>query len=162
MSHDEDIDARLSRLAAATEQVGPRFDFSNRVMQRIGQEQLGTLYALGKPARRFVPLGMLAAAMAMLETVVAKITEGELTVRVPSAPATADPIAMLVVDPDAPAVPTLTALVLPVVVAPLAMFAVEAPVDVPKLFVPALKVWAAEKVCARPSAASVALAFGSV
>ena len=66
MSHDEDIDARLSRLAAATEQVGPRFDFSNRVMQRIGQEQLGTLFALNKPARRFLPLGMLAAAMAMV------------------------------------------------------------------------------------------------
>ncbi len=66
MSHDEDIDARLSRLAAATEQVGPRFDFSKRVMQRIGQEPIGTWHALGKPARRFVPLGMLAAAMAMV------------------------------------------------------------------------------------------------
>jgi hypothetical protein len=66
MSHDEDIDARLSRLAAATEQVGPRFDFSKRVMQRIGHEKLGTLYALNKPARLFVPLGMLAAAMAMV------------------------------------------------------------------------------------------------
>ncbi len=66
MSHDQDIDARLSRLAASTEQVGPRAGFSNRVMQRIGHEQLGTLYALGKPARRFVPLGMLAAAMAMV------------------------------------------------------------------------------------------------
>jgi hypothetical protein len=35
-------------------------------MQRIGQEQLGTLYALGVPARRLFPLGMLAAALALV------------------------------------------------------------------------------------------------
>jgi hypothetical protein len=66
MSHDEDIDARLSRLAAATTELRPRAGFSSRVMQRIGQEQLGTLYALNAPARRFLPLGMLAAALAMV------------------------------------------------------------------------------------------------
>ena len=66
MSHDEDIDTRLARLAAATADVGPRAGFSHRVMQRIGQEQLGTLYALGAPARRFFPLGMLAAALALV------------------------------------------------------------------------------------------------
>jgi hypothetical protein len=66
MSHDEDIDARLARLAAATAEVRPRADFSQRVMQRIGQQQIGTLYALGAPARRFFPLGMLAAALAMV------------------------------------------------------------------------------------------------
>ena len=66
MSHDEDIDTRLARLAAATADVRPRADFSQRVMQRIGQEQLGTLYALGAPARRFFPLGMLAAALALV------------------------------------------------------------------------------------------------
>jgi hypothetical protein len=66
MSHDEDIDARLSRLAGTTENVGPRAGFSSRVMARIGEEQLGTLFALRAPARRFLPLGMLAAALAMV------------------------------------------------------------------------------------------------
>ncbi len=36
MSHEEDIDARLARLAGATASVRPRADFSPRVMQRIG------------------------------------------------------------------------------------------------------------------------------
>jgi hypothetical protein len=66
MSRDEDIDARLARLAAGTEELRPRAGFSGRVMQRIGQEQLGALYGLGAPARRFLPLGMLAAALAMV------------------------------------------------------------------------------------------------
>jgi hypothetical protein len=66
MSHDEEIDARLARLASGTEELRPRAGFSGRVMQRIGQEQLGTLYALNVPARRFLPLGMLAAALAMV------------------------------------------------------------------------------------------------
>jgi hypothetical protein len=66
MSHDDDIDARLARLAAATAEVKPRAGFSHRVMQRIGQEQLGAWYALGTPARRFFPLGMLAAALALV------------------------------------------------------------------------------------------------
>ncbi|RYZ10271.1 MAG: hypothetical protein EOO73_01460 [Myxococcales bacterium] len=65
MSHQENIDEKLARLAGATARVQPRADFSSRVMQRIGQEQLGTLYALRTPARRFLPLGMLAAAAAM-------------------------------------------------------------------------------------------------
>jgi len=66
MSHDEDIDARLARLTAATAGVRPRADFANRVMARIGQEQLGTLYALNTSARRAFPLGMLAAALALV------------------------------------------------------------------------------------------------
>jgi hypothetical protein len=67
MSHDEDLDARLARLAAATADVRPRAHFSARVMQRIGREPpLGAVYALGAPARRFFPLGMLAAALAMV------------------------------------------------------------------------------------------------
>lgn len=65
MSHEEDIDQKLARLAGATEGVQPRADFSRRVMQRIGEPQLGTLYALRTPARRFFPLGVLAAAMAL-------------------------------------------------------------------------------------------------
>jgi hypothetical protein len=71
MSHDEDIDARLARLTAATAEVRPRADFSHRVMARIGQEQLGTLYALNTSARRFFPLGMLAAALALVWAVTA-------------------------------------------------------------------------------------------
>jgi hypothetical protein len=66
MTDDEDIDARLARLASATDGVSARAGFSNRVMARIGQEQLGTLYALRAPARRFLPFGMLAAALAMM------------------------------------------------------------------------------------------------
>ncbi len=66
MTQDHDIDAKLSRLASATAGVEPRRDFSNRVMQRIGNEQLGTLYALRTPARHFLPLGMLVAALAMM------------------------------------------------------------------------------------------------
>jgi hypothetical protein len=65
MSHDQRIDDELARLGRATALVRPRADFSRRVMQRIGQEQLGTLYALGTPARRFFPLGVLAVAAAM-------------------------------------------------------------------------------------------------
>jgi|EndMetStandDraft_2_1072991.scaffolds.fasta_scaffold362994_2 hypothetical protein len=65
MSHEEDIDAKLLRLSNATAGIGPRADFSSRVRQRIGREQLGTLYALRAPARRFLPLGVLAAALAM-------------------------------------------------------------------------------------------------
>lgn len=66
MSHDEDIDARFERLTGATAKLQPRAGFSSRVMQHIGQERLGTVYALGAPARRFFPLGMLAAALAMV------------------------------------------------------------------------------------------------
>ena len=53
MSHDEDIDARLERLTAATANVGPRADFSSRVMARIGQERHSTLELLRVPGRRF-------------------------------------------------------------------------------------------------------------
>jgi hypothetical protein len=66
MSHDEDIDARLARLAGATEGLRPRAGFSNRVMARIAEEPALTLVALGAPARRFLPLGMLAACLAMV------------------------------------------------------------------------------------------------
>jgi hypothetical protein len=62
----EDIDARLARLAGATEGVRPRADFSSRVMARIGEQQVGTLWELRAPARRFIPIGMLAAALALV------------------------------------------------------------------------------------------------
>lgn len=66
MSHEEDIDARLARLSAATARVGPRAGFSSRVMQRIGGEQASSVLLLRAPARRFLPLGMLAAALAVV------------------------------------------------------------------------------------------------
>lgn len=66
MSHElEDIDARLARLAQATEGVRPRADFSHRVMSQIGQES-DTLWALRTPARRFFPIGVLAAALSLI------------------------------------------------------------------------------------------------
>ncbi|HYP91188.1 MAG TPA: hypothetical protein VEQ59_23645 [Polyangiaceae bacterium] len=66
MSHEEDIDARLSRLSAATAGVRPRADFSRRVMQGIYAEPAGGLLALRSPASRFLPVGMLAAALALV------------------------------------------------------------------------------------------------
>ena len=66
MSHDEDIDAKLARLASATTGVGPHPGFSSRVMARIQEESSVTLFALNTPARRFFPLGMLAACLAMI------------------------------------------------------------------------------------------------
>ncbi len=66
MSHEQDIEARLSRLARATQGVHPRADFSNRVMLRIGAEQAFSLTAIRTPASRFLPFGMLAAALALV------------------------------------------------------------------------------------------------
>ncbi|HYQ14233.1 MAG TPA: hypothetical protein VEQ58_00690 [Polyangiaceae bacterium] len=66
MSHEEDIDARLSRLSGATAGVRPRADFSSRVMQRIEAEPPGAWFALRAPASRFLPVGMLAAALALV------------------------------------------------------------------------------------------------
>ncbi len=62
----EDIDARLARLRGATEGLRPRADFSSRVMARIGEERADMLSALRTPARRFIPIGMLAAALALV------------------------------------------------------------------------------------------------
>lgn len=66
MTEEHDIDARLARLAAATDGLAARPGFSSRVMARIGEEQVGTLLSLRTPARRFLPLGMLAAAAAFV------------------------------------------------------------------------------------------------
>jgi hypothetical protein len=65
MSHDEDIDARLARLSVATQGITPSAGFKSRVMQRIGEEPATTLVALRAPAWRFLPVGMLAAALAL-------------------------------------------------------------------------------------------------
>ncbi len=66
MSHDEDIDARLARLTSTTEGLGPRAGFSSRVMASINEESSVTLLSLSAPARRFFPLGVLAACLAMV------------------------------------------------------------------------------------------------
>ena len=52
------------------------------------------------------------------------------------APDTAEPMLMLVVEPETPAVPMLTVLVVPLVVAPVPRFRVCAPVDWPTVIVP--------------------------
>lgn len=66
MSHDEDIDAKLARLASASQGIGPSAGFSSRVMARIHEEPAISWVALSTPARRFLPLGMLAACLAMV------------------------------------------------------------------------------------------------
>ncbi len=67
MTHEnEGLDARLARLSGATAGVQPRPGFSLRVMGRLEREQLGTLWALKAPTRRFFPIGMLAAALALV------------------------------------------------------------------------------------------------
>jgi hypothetical protein len=67
MSHDDaDLDARLARLGQATAGIEPRADFATRVMQRIEQEPAGMLISLQVPARRFFPISMVAAAVALL------------------------------------------------------------------------------------------------
>lgn len=65
MSH-EDLDARFSRLAAATHAVRPRAGFSERVMARIAQERPSGWLSLGAPARRFLPFGLLALAVSLV------------------------------------------------------------------------------------------------
>lgn len=66
MNHEEDIDARLARLAKATEGVRPRADFSQRVMREITAPAPLSVTALRAPAGRFLPFGMLAAAAALI------------------------------------------------------------------------------------------------
>ena len=79
-------------------------------------------------------------AMAMADTVEPKVTVGLLIVSVPSAPATAEPIVTLVIEPDNPAVPRFTALVTPLVVAPVPMPRVEAAAELPTVTLVAEKV----------------------
>jgi hypothetical protein len=67
MSQEEDdIDARLAGFAERTAGLGPRAGFSSRVMLRVAEEPVASLVALKLPARRFLPVGMLAAALALV------------------------------------------------------------------------------------------------
>ena len=64
---DEDIDARLERLARATDGVRPRADFGARVARALDAEQRGgLLLELGRPARRILPALALAAAVSLV------------------------------------------------------------------------------------------------
>jgi hypothetical protein len=61
-----EVDARLATFATRTAGVRPRAGFSSRVMQQVAHEPSHTLLALHAPALRFFPLGLLAAALAMV------------------------------------------------------------------------------------------------
>jgi hypothetical protein len=64
---DENIDARLERLARATDGVRPRADFGARVARALAAEQRGgLLLELGRPARRILPALALAAAVSLV------------------------------------------------------------------------------------------------
>lgn len=64
---DENIDARLERLARATDGVRPRADFGARVARALDAEQRGgLLLELGRPARRILPALALAAAVSLV------------------------------------------------------------------------------------------------
>jgi hypothetical protein len=63
----DDIDARLERLARATENVKPSADFGARVARALEREEPGgILLELGKPARRMLPALALAAAVSLV------------------------------------------------------------------------------------------------
>ena len=64
---DQNIDARLQRLARATEEVRPRPDFGARVTRALDAEKSGgILVELGRPARRILPALALAAAVSLV------------------------------------------------------------------------------------------------
>lgn len=71
-AEEQDIDARLARLSGATAGLQASAGFSSRVMQRVGQERPGMLLTLQRPARRILPLSMLAAALALVWAVSAQ------------------------------------------------------------------------------------------
>jgi hypothetical protein len=68
----EEVDARLERLKRATDSIRPRADFAARVATQLAREKVretssrGWATDLGKPARRFVPVAAIAAAVGLL------------------------------------------------------------------------------------------------
>jgi hypothetical protein len=67
MTQEQDeIDARLASLAERTAGVRPRAGFSARVMADIAREPQPVLLSLQRPAWRFFPAGLLAAALALV------------------------------------------------------------------------------------------------
>jgi hypothetical protein len=64
---DEDIDARLERLARATDGIRPRPDFGARVARALEAERDGAMvHELSRPARRVLPALALAAAVSLV------------------------------------------------------------------------------------------------
>lgn len=68
--HDEDMDARLTRLTAATERVAPRRDFSARVAGAVSAKPAVVAPSwvddAVRSARRLVPIAALAAVLGVV------------------------------------------------------------------------------------------------
>ena len=66
-SREEDLDARLARLASATAVIAPRAGFNAKVMAAIDREEpAGIFDALWASSRRLLPIAALAAAVAVV------------------------------------------------------------------------------------------------
>ncbi|HEX4335508.1 MAG TPA: hypothetical protein VH062_06310 [Polyangiaceae bacterium] len=64
---EDDVEARLVRLAGATAALHPSGGFTARVMSAIEREQpLGLIDALWSSSRRFLPIAAFAAAVAVV------------------------------------------------------------------------------------------------
>jgi hypothetical protein len=64
---EEDLEARLARLARETEALGPKPGFSAKVMAAIDREEPGGFVdALWASSRRLLPIAALAAAVAVV------------------------------------------------------------------------------------------------
>ena len=64
---EEDVEARLARLAGETEALGPSAGFNAKVMAAIDREEpAGFIDALWASSRRLVPIAALAAAVAVV------------------------------------------------------------------------------------------------
>jgi hypothetical protein len=67
MTFEEEVDAKLSRLAKETAALGPSGGFTAKVMAAIEREQpLGLVEALWASSRRLLPIAALAAAAAVV------------------------------------------------------------------------------------------------
>lgn len=67
MTFEEEVDAKLSRLAKETAALGPSGGFTARVMAAVEREQpLGLIEALWMSSRRLLPIAALAAAAAVV------------------------------------------------------------------------------------------------
>jgi hypothetical protein len=75
MTFEDEVDAKLSRLANETAALGPSGGFTARVMAAIEREQpLGVVEALWTASRRLLPIAALAAAAAVVWAVESQTT----------------------------------------------------------------------------------------
>ena len=67
MTDHDDIDGRLEKLTRATERVGPRADFSARVMRAVAERvpEASWWTELPKAGRRLLPVAALMAALGL-------------------------------------------------------------------------------------------------